>query len=397
MKDTFLRYRTQFQDALLNDIVPFWMEHGWDQKNGGVYTYLNRKGERCSSIKSVWAQGRFMWLLSKLCSEYGAREEWLNAAKSCREFLDAHCFAPDGRMYFQVTGAGQPVRRRRYWFSEAFYCMASAEYYKASGDITALETARRLYSEILAIYLEPSSDPRVMPPKYEFVTSSLGPPMIMLNVTNIMRECDPERAAFYNGGAREYLSVLTGRFYKPDLKCMLENTDVHGGFMPDTPMGRLINPGHSLEAAWFLLDAASQYGDESLRKCALNIIDWSLELGWDKENGGIVYFTDILGNPPEQYEHDMKLWWPQNEATIAVLKAYEATGEKKYLVWFERLVEYQFSYFADKEFGEWYGYLHKDNSPQTPIAKGSYFKGPFHIPRMMIACEKFWTAGLNCP
>ncbi len=388
MTHTFSIYRTKLQDALLKNVVPFWMEHGWDRENGGVYSYLGRNGERCSNVKSVWVQGRFMWLLSKLCNEYGQRGEWLCAAKSCREFLDAHCFAPDGRMYFQVTGGGAPVRKRRYYFSEAFYCMASAEYYKASGDITALETARKLYAEILTIYLDPSNDPRGMPAKTEFVTSSLGPPMIMLNVTNIMRECDVERAVDYDNGAREYLSVLTGRFYKEDLKCMLENTDIQGGFMRDTPMGRLVNPGHSLEAAWFLLDAALQYGDESLRKNALNIIDWSLELGWDAINGGIVYFTDILGYPPEQYEHDMKLWWPQNEATIAVLKAYEACGETKYFDWFERLIEYQFAHFADEEYGEWYGYLHKDNTPQTPIAKGTYFKGPFHLPRMLIVCEK---------
>ncbi len=388
MKDILAKYRAQFQDALLKDVVPFWMEHGWDREHGGVYSCLDRKGERFSSVKSVWIQARFMWLLSKLCNEYGAREEWLAAAKSCREFLEAHCFAPDGRMYFQVTGAGEPVRRRRYWFSEAFYCMASAEYYKATGDVFALETARRLYESILEMYRDASKDPRVSPPKYEYASSSLGPPMIMLNVTNIMRECDPERSAQYDLGAKEYVSVITGRFYKEDLKCMLENTDEQGAFMPDTPMGRLVNPGHSIEASWFMLDEAASSKDEALKRRALNTLEWSLELGWDKEKGGIIYFTDILGYPPEQYEHDMKLWWPHNEAAIAALKAYEATGERRWFDWFERLAEYQFARFADREYGEWTGYLHNDNTPQKPAVKGNYFKGPFHIPRMLIVCEK---------
>jgi len=388
MTDKLKGYKRMFGDALTGNILPFWMKHGWDRENGGVYSYLDRKGERCSAVKSVWIQGRFMWMLSKMCNEYGANEEWLTAAKSCQKFLDAHCFAPDGRMYFQVAGDGSPIRKRRYWFSESFYCIASAEYYKATGDAAALEMARKLYSSIFSIYTDPTSDPRKYPAKFEVSTVGLGPPMIMLNVTNIMRECDPENAAEYDACTKTYTTDIINRFYKEDLRCMLENTDLQGRFMSDTPMGRLISPGHSLEAAWFLLDEAAHLGDATLTKKALNILDWSLELGWDKEHGGIVYFTDILGYPPEQYEHDMKLWWPQNEAAIAALKAYEVTGEAKYFDWFEKITKYSFDNFADDEYGEWAGYLHKDNTRQLPMVKGNYFKGPFHIPRMLIVCDK---------
>ena len=386
MKKTLTEYRDLFQDILFNNVLPFWMEHGWDRENGGIYSYLDREGNRCSTVKSVWIQGRFMWLLSKLCNEYGLRDEWLDAASSCKSFILDHCFAPDGRMYFQVTGDGRPVRKRRYWFSESFFCIASAEYYRATGDAQSLQTARELYKNILAIYKDPAADPRSFPLKYEFTLSSLGPPMIMLNVTSIMRQCDPERAEDYDIGAREYIHAVTDRFYRPDLECALENTDPEGKFIGDTPMGRLVSPGHSLEAVWFLMDEASHYNDKGLMSKALDILDWSMELGWDKENGGIVYFTDILGFPPEQYEHDMKLWWPQNEAAIAALKAYEATNDTKYFDWFDRITQYSFNHFADDVYGEWVGYLHKDNSKQLPMVKGNYFKGPFHLPRMLIVC-----------
>ena len=388
MNTAFNKHRTQFRDALLHNIVPFWLEHGWDRENGGVYSYLTRQGERCSSVKAVWIQGRFMWLLSKLCNEYGKKDKWLEAAKSCKAFLDKHCFAPDGRMYFLVTGDGQPVRKRRYWFSEAFYCMASAEYYKATGDADSLETARKLFACILSIYSDPTNDPRKFPPKHEMKMFGLGPPMIMLNVTNVMRTCDPERSDDYDTAAKKFISDIINRFYNEELKCVFENTDSKGNPMLDTPIGRLINPGHSTEAAWFLMDEAIHFDDKSLMKKALNILDWSLELGWDKDNGGIIYFTDILGYPPEQYEHDMKLWWPQNEATIAAIKAYEATGEERYFNWFETLTKYQFDNFADDEYGEWVGYLHKNNEKQMPMVKGNYFKGPFHLPRMLILCEQ---------
>ena len=388
-------YKAQFHSELFDSVVPFWMKNGWDQKNGGVYSYLTKEGERCSNIKAVWIQGRFMWLLSKLCNVYGKNDEWLKAAKSCKEFIDKYCFAPDGRMYFLVTDDGKPVRKRRYWFSEAFYCMASAEYYKATGDTDSLETARRLFSTILSIYTDPASDPRKMPAKFEIATSSLGPPMIMLNVTNVMRTCDPERIDEYDAGAKKYISYVSNHFYREDLKCVLENVSAEGKSMLETPMGRLISPGHSLETAWFLMDEALHFDDKDLMAKALNIFDWSMELGWDKDNGGIIYFTDLKGYPPEQYEHDMKLWWPQNEATVAALKAYEITGDEKYYKWFETLVEYQFENFVDKEHGEWVGYLLKNNEKQLPITKGNYFKGPFHIPRMLIICEQVLSRIVN--
>ena len=76
----------------------------------------------------------------------------------------------------------------------------------------------------------------------------------------------------------------------------------------------------------------------------------------------------------------MKLWWPQCEAMIALRMAAELTGEKKYLAEYESLLDYTEKNFVDREYGEWYGYLHYDNTPSTTL-KGNIFKGPFHVPR----------------
>ena len=116
---------------------------------------------------------------------------------------------------------------------------------------------------------------------------------------------------------------------------------------------------------------------------ALQILDWSWEWGWDKEFGGIINFRDCCNFPPQDYSQDMKFWWPQTEAIIATLYAYQATGDKKYLEMHQQISEWTYAHFPDKEYGEWYGYLHRDGSVAQP-AKGNIFKGPFHIPRMMI-------------
>ena len=120
----------------LSRCVSFWLENGRDNKHGGVYTCLDRKGEIYSTDKSVWMQGRCGWIFAFLCNRYGRKQEWLDFSKSCIDFMEKYCINPDasGRMYFTVTEDGKPLRQRRYCFSEAFYAMANAEYYKATGE-----------------------------------------------------------------------------------------------------------------------------------------------------------------------------------------------------------------------------------------------------------------------
>ena len=133
--------------AELERSANFWLEHGMDQEHGGVYTCLDRKGEIYSTDKSVWMQGRCGWIFAFLCHNYGVKQEWLDASKSCLDFMEAHCFNRErgDRMYFTVTAEGKPLRQRRYYFSEAFCAIANAEYYGVTGDKSRLERARQCY------------------------------------------------------------------------------------------------------------------------------------------------------------------------------------------------------------------------------------------------------------
>ena len=79
----------------------------------------------------------------------------------------------------------------------------------------------------------------------------------------------------------------------------------------------------------------------------------------------------------------MKLWWPHNEALISSLMLYRDTKKEEYLDTFFRVLEYSRKVFSDPEYGEWYGYLRRDGLPTEPSTKGSTFKGPFHLPRML--------------
>ena len=373
--------------------VNFWLKNGMDHEHGGVYTCLDRTGKLFSTDKSVWFQGRCAWTFSYLCHVYGKKQEWLDAAKSCLDFMEKYCINREAgdRMYFTVTADGKPLRQRRYCFSEGFYAIANAEYYGVTGEKECIERARRAYELIYQLNNGLIKDPAGMGPKTIPETRSgraLADPMIYLNITSVMRRCDPEHREVYDARAKQCVETIFRYHHKPELKCTLETVGMNGEFWSDISAGRFVNPGHDIECSWFLMEEAKYEDDPELRAKAMEVFDMAIERGWDKEYGGLLYFVDCMGFPPEAYEHDMKLWWPHNEILIASLMMYRDSRDEKYLDWFYKTVDYCKTYFADPEYGEWYGYLRRDGKPTEPACKGCTFKGPFHVPRSLIMADQ---------
>ena len=369
----------------------FWLRNGMDREHGGVYTCLDRYGRVYSTDKSVWMQGRCGWIFAYLCHVYGAKKEWLEASKSCLDFMEKYCINPDadGRMYFTVTADGKPLRQRRYYFSEAFYAIANAEYYGVTGEKECLERAKKAYNIYWDLW-HGAKDPTGLGPKTEPQTRSgraFGLPMIYLNVTSVMLRVDPENKALYEERAQGCVDDIFKYHVHPELHCVLENVGVNGEANLDYTDGRIVNPGHDIEGVWFLLEHAKRTGNKELVAKAEEIFNWAIKAGWDEEYQGLLYFVDCLGNPPEAYEHDMKLWWPHDEILISSLMLYRDTGKEEYLDWYFRTMDYCKKHFSDSEAGEWYGYLRRDGKPTEPSTKGSTFKGPFHLPRMLIMTD----------
>ncbi|MDL2324192.1 AGE family epimerase/isomerase [Ruminococcaceae bacterium OttesenSCG-928-A16] len=376
----------------LETCVDFWLSNGQDTENGGVYTCLDREGKVYSTDKSVWMQGRCAWTFSRLCNVYGAQPKWQQMAESCFTFMEKHCInrAAKGRMYFTVTAEGKPLRQRRYCFSEAFYAMANAEYYALTGQAQYLQHARSAWQLIWQLNNGLIEDPAGFVPKTIPATRqgrALADPMIYLNLCMVLKNCDPDHAAEYMARAKQCTDMIINLHHKPGLQATLETVGMEGEFWADITAGREVNPGHDIECAWFLLEYAREAGDKMVEQKAIEMFDFAYEKGWDKEYGGLLYYIDVLGNPPEAYEHDMKLWWPHNEMLIAALMIYQITQQKKYLDIFTQTWEYAMRVFKDEEYGEWYGYLRRDGKPTLPAAKGSTFKGPFHLPRMLIMLD----------
>ncbi len=383
-------YAAQYKRELLEDVIPFWVNSDLlDREYGGCITSVDRYGKSYNNDKSVWFQGRCLWTFSAMCRRFGVRDEWREIAESAKRFLDEKCVDADGRMFFTVTRDGRPLRKRRYFFSESFYVMGMAEYGAAFGCESAVEAACKCYGMMLSIYRDPSLDPyKITPKSYADVRSerSAAVPMVMLSCAQVLLRCCPERAEEYSLVVDEIIEDMRLHHYHPELGAVLENVLEDGSHI-DNPAGRTVNPGHSCENAWFLMNAAIQKNDRKLLSDALDIFDCAFERGWDSQYGGVLYFVDLDGRPCEQLEWDMKLWWVHNEVMIASLMAYSLTGDEKYWERFVSVDSYAHSHFADREHGEWYGYLHRDGSV-SHTQKGSLWKGPFHLPRALMICSE---------
>lgn len=390
IKEYIKQWAESYKTDLTENIMPFWMEHGWDKVNGGVYTCLDRDGSLIDSTKSVWFQGRFAFICAYAYNNVEKNPMWLEAAKSTLDFIEKHCFDENGRMYFSVTAEGKPLRMRRYVFSETFAAIAMSEYALATGEQKYAERALQIFKDTQRFLTTPG----ILAPKFEesVQLQSHSIIMILINVGSCIRKVinDPKLTEQID----ESIAKLKKFFIHPEFKCLLETVGMNGEFV-DTCMGRIINPGHCIETSWFILDVAKQRGwDKEITDMALQIFDWSWDWGWDKQYGGIINFRDCRNLPSQDYSQDMKFWWPQTETIIASLYAYLATGDDEYIYKHQRISEWTYAHFPDTEFGEWYGYLHRDGTVAQP-AKGNLFKGPFHIPRMMIKAYSLCQEILN--
>ncbi len=390
IKEYIKQWAESYKRDLTENIMPFWMEHGWDKVNGGVYTCLDRDGSLMDSTKSVWFQGRFAFICAYAYNNVEKNPLWLEAAKSTLDFIEKHCFDKNGRMYFSVTADGKPLRMRRYVFSETFAAIAMSEYALATGEQKYAERAMQIFEDTQRFLTTPGILASKFEETVQFQSHSII--MILINVGSCIRKVinDPKLTQQID----DSIAKLKKYFMHPEFKCLLETVGMNGEFV-DTNMTRTINPGHCIETSWFIFEEAKlRNWDKDMTDMALQIFDWSWDWGWDKQYGGIINFKDCKNLPPQDYSQDMKFWWPQCETIIASLYAYLATGDDEYIYKHQRISEWTYAHFPDNELGEWYGYLHRDGTVAQP-AKGNLFKGPFHIPRMMVKAYSLCQEILN--
>ena len=377
-----MKYSKLYKETLLKDIIPFWEKHSIDNLYGGYFTCLDAKGNVYDTDKFMWLQGRQAWTFSMLYNKVEKNEKWLEIAKIGIDFLIKYGMDTKGDFYFSTTQDGKPLVKAYNIFSDCFAAMAFSQYALASADEEVKELAIKTYYNILKRKDNPKG-------KYEKTTDArplkgFSLPMILSNLVleleDILPADEVEKTIDFsiNEVMEVFLDKKSGLIYefvKPD------------GTHEDSFNGRLLNPGHGIEAMWFMMDIAIRRNDKNLIERATQIILNILEYSWDDKYGGIFYFMDAKGHPPQQLEWDQKLWWVHLESLVALSKAYQLTKNPEIKIWYDKIHDYSWNHFSDPENGEWFGYLNRQGEVLLDL-KGGKWKGCFHVPRAMYQCWK---------
>lgn len=377
-------YYEKYRNALTGECIPFWLDNCPDNEYGAYFTCLDRDGSVYDTEKFMWMQWRIVWMLCELYSTFDPNPKYLELAKSGYDFLLRHGKDEQGRYYFSLARDGKPTMAPYSVFSECFAVMGCAAYYRASGDQNAKAEALRAFENYVG---------RESKPKGEWTKEMCGKPamkslgfyMMRANLSVVLEECLGEGA--FRSELIETVETVLNDFWNPEYKVMFENVKLDGTFDLDSMTGRHLNPGHAIEAMWFIMNAGYRANRQDIIDRAADVVLAELEFGWDKEHQGIYYFMDVLDKPHVELQANMKLWWVHNEALIATLMAYKLTGRQVFADWFNVLHDYSWKHFHDTENGEWFGYLDRYGNVANRL-KGGKWKGFFHYPRMLLVCMK---------
>ncbi|MCY7285718.1 MAG: AGE family epimerase/isomerase [Cyanobacteria bacterium CAN_BIN43] len=387
MSDNFQQLAVLYKNTLLNNVIPFWEQHSIDWEQGGYFTCLDRQGKVYDTDKFIWLQNRQVWIFSMLYNQVEPREDWLKIAANGAHVLAKNGRDDEGNWYFSLTRDGHPLVQPYNIFSDCFAAMAFSKYALASGEEWAKEIALQSYHNVLRRKDDPKGKynktyPNTRPMK------SLAVPMILANLSLEMDWLLPhdQLAHILDTTVQEVMHD----FLDQERGLMYEHVSPDGSHL-DSFEGRLINPGHGIEAMWFIMDIANRQHDTQTINRAVDVVMNILNFAWDHEHGGLYYFMDAKGHPPQQLEWDQKLWWVHLESLVALAIGLRLTGRTDCWEWYQKIHDYTWSHFADAEQGEWFGYLNRQGKVLLNI-KGGKWKGCFHVPRSLYLCWQQFEA-----
>lgn len=411
-KISYNEQKSFYVNHLKTVLLPFWLKRGMDEEYGGYYTCFDNSGEKLlSHDKYTWSQGRMVWLLSRLATmdEFSEAEKqrFLDLAQKGAKFLMDNCLLENGNCTFLMTREGKPKPQQpggdydTSISADCFVILGLSQYAKVTEDKEALEFARQLYHSVMKRVEsnQYKTEPYPVPKGYKTHGLRMG----MLEISTVMADllnsfADPEGDKIDQKADAFMEEIL--RDYVADNNVLHEMIGEDGGFVSDTLLGRYVNPGHTIEDIWFILNQAMKKERKDILYKTIEILKKTFDIGWDKEFGGLFLFVDQDGGQPrgciEGIENETmvqkvlndwssKLWWPHSEALYTTLLTYKLTGDPECLALYNKVYEYTFNTFPNPntEIGEWIQIRNRKGEPEQKVV-ALPVKDPYHIIRNMI-------------
>ena len=373
--------------AELANILDYWMKYTLDEINGGFIGKIDHHNNSYADApKGAVLNARILWTFS--AAYYATQKpQYLHVAGRAFKYIQQYFVDGEyGGVYWTVDATGQPLNTKKQVYAQAFVLYACSEYYRCSGHPAAKTMAIEFYKLLQAYsfdiekggYLEaftrewqPIEDARLSAKDANEAKTMNTHLHVLEGYTNLYRIW-PEPAL------AQHIRQLLRNFHDHIIN---QNTGhLHLFFTENWEIkGDMVSYGHDIEASWLLLEAAEVLHDEELittfRTVALQMAQATLE-GLDND-GGLWYEYE----PAHQHLIKEKHSWPQAEALIGFINAWQLSGDEKHLQTAYNAWHFIQQHMIDKQYGEWYWGVKEDYSVMNHEDKVGIWKCPYHNSR----------------
>lgn len=379
----------KIKEELLFEAVPFWEKRVVDKEYPGYLNCFDRKGNLFDTRKPGWFVGRTMYTFAALYNVIEQREEWLDIAGIGRRFIDGSFYAGKGRFSQMMSREGKVLNGPVSIFTDHFTVKGLYEYVKAHPDEERLKD-KELAEKLSDMLFQNVKDPQVLasegiPPGYQKHAVNFMTLLVALESMDLFGDK-------YSEILKSCVEKSLYEFASNAYEAPFEYIGIDGKPRPEGE-GRLIDPGHTMEAMWFSMKAGIKCGNTEYGKRAMKILDWVIERCYDEEYGGFYQHVDLDGTLEKRFltnsyagipaAWDDKIWWVQAEGLYALAMSALYHENEKHFTYFLTMYDYVQRYFRDKDYGEWYSILSKDGKVVSDY-KGFELKGFYHVPRCLM-------------
>jgi mannobiose 2-epimerase len=387
-------YYKEIENELKKNILPFWNET-IDNENGGFLGRILNNGKTVKdSPKSAVLNTRILWTYSAVYNKY-KKELYFELAKRAYDYIKKYFRDKEnGGIYWILDYKGNPIESKKQIYAQAFCIYALAEYYKISGNRDALNWA----VEIFELIEKNSFDPQY-PGYFEACDREWNPTEEVRLSAKDQNEKKTNNTHLHvlegyanllniwkNKKLEKQLELLINIF----LKKIIEPKTGHLNLFFDeiwNLKSNIFSYGHDIEGSWLLCEAAEilNHKDllEKVKKAALQTANVVLSEGIDAD-GALMNEGKTAGVTDTD-----KHWWPQAEAMVGFLNAFQISNDEKFLKASYNCWDFIKKHIIDYKNGDWFFRVNRKGKPYLDTEnKLGPWKAPYHNSRACIEIMK---------
>ena len=373
---------TQVREHLTRDLIPFWRGLRDDMRGGFVSLVRDDLSRDPLAERGCILNSRILWFFATGAMTLGDRsllKDAEHAYRALRGMLDPE----NGGVYWSVNADGTPLDTTKHTYNQAFAVYALAAYARASGLREPLELAFRLFEVIeekcrdAGGYLEAQTADWKPMSNEKLSENGVMAGRTMNTLLHVMEGYTGLYEA--SGDARvrekllEILDTLAEKIWNPAKRRQEVFFDADWRTLID-----LHSFGHDIETSWLADHTLDVVADEPrtarIRPMLQAMAEETLRLAYTPGNG--------FAAEMERGKVDTtRVWWVQAEALLGFLRAWERSGEERFLDAAHSQWDYIRDRVIDPRCGEWHWSLTEaGESTGKPFVEP--WKCPYHNGRM---------------